>query len=53
MPLAHQLGVPWGDTKRPPPSNSEVEEMLVDDHVDVSLLCFLNSILTTRATSFT
>lgn len=62
MPLAHQLGVPWGDTKRPPEAetvsllrNQAVnifgwrkkikifpysfqgpEEMLVDEHLDVS-----------------
>jgi len=36
MPLAHQLGVPWGDTKRPPATSSDVEEMLVDDNVDSS-----------------
>ena len=32
MPLAHQLGVPWGDTKRPPQPDAVVEEMLVDEN---------------------
>lgn len=37
MPLANQLGVPWGDTKRPPDDEMGMEmEILVDEQVDPS-----------------